>query len=99
MPGMDGIETLKWLRERNPDAQVVLLTGRVTVRKATEAMRLGALGLLAKPVNIEVLIEKNKMRLTEKRIEAKMAAILFRKSPSEVVCYACCRKKRKYPWC
>ena len=85
MPGMDGIEALKRLRELNPDSQVVLLTGRATVKKATEAMRLGALDLLEKPVDIEVLVEKiweattNKMRLTEQRIEDEMTDILRKK--------------------
>jgi DNA-binding NtrC family response regulator len=85
MPGMDGIETLKRLRELNPDSQVVLLTGRATVKKATEAMRLGALDLLEKPVDIEVLVGKieeaatNKMRLAERRIEEEMTDILRKK--------------------
>ena len=85
MPGMDGIDTLKRLRELNPDSQVVLLTGRATVKKATEAMRLGALDLLEKPVDIEVLVEKineaatNKMRLTEQRIDEQMTDILRKK--------------------
>ena len=85
MPGMDGIDTLKRLRELNPDSQVVLLTGRATVKTATEAMRLGALDLLEKPVDIGVLVEKieeaatNKMRLTEQRIEEEMTDILRKK--------------------
>ncbi len=58
MPGMDGIETLKGLRELNPDSQVVLVTGTATVGKATEAMRHGALDLLEKPVDIDVLVER-----------------------------------------
>ena len=85
MPGMDGIEALKRLRELNPDSQVILLTGQATVQKATQAMRLGALDLLEKPVDIDVLVEKieeaatNKMRLTERRIEDKITDILRKK--------------------
>jgi len=85
MPGMDGIETLKCLRKLNPDSQVILLTGQATVKKATEAMRLGALDLLEKPVDIKVLVEKieeaatNKMRLFEKRIGDEMTDILGKK--------------------
>jgi DNA-binding NtrC family response regulator len=82
MPGMDGIETLRRLRELNPDSQVVLLTGRATVQKATEAMRLGALDLLEKPVDIAVLQKKieeaatNKSRLTEQRMTENLTDIL-----------------------
>jgi FixJ family two-component response regulator len=48
-------------------------------------MRLGALDLLEKPVDIEVLVEKieaaatNKMRLEERRIEEEMSDILRKK--------------------
>jgi DNA-binding NtrC family response regulator len=85
MPGMDGIDTLKRLRELNPDSQVILLTGQATVKKATEVMRLGALDLLEKPADIELVVEKieeaatNKIRLTEKRIEEKISDILRKK--------------------
>ena len=85
MPGMDGIETLKRLLELNPDSQVILLTGRATVGKATAAMRLGALDLLEKPVDIEGLAAKieeasmNTRRLTEQRIAEEMTDILRQK--------------------
>ncbi|MFC1609419.1 response regulator [Myxococcota bacterium] len=85
MPGMDGIETLRRLRELNPDSQVILLTGHATVKKTTEAMRLGALDLLEKPVEIGTLVEKieeaatNKMRLTEQRLSDQMTDILRKK--------------------
>jgi len=85
MPGMDGIETLKRLRELNPDSQVVLLTGRATVKTATEAMRAGAMDLLEKPVDIEVLVRKieeastNKLRLSDERLQQKITDILRKK--------------------
>jgi DNA-binding NtrC family response regulator len=85
MPGMDGIETLKCLRELNPDSQVLLLTGQATVKAAAQAMRLGALDILEKPVPIDVLVERieeaarNKARLTEKRIDQDVNDILRKK--------------------
>jgi len=46
MPEMDGLETLKIIKEKNPDLQVILLTGHATVEKGIEEMKLGAMDLL-----------------------------------------------------
>ena len=58
MPGMDGIETLKQLLSDNRDLQVILLTGQATVQKSVDAMKRGAVDLLEKPVEIEILLKK-----------------------------------------
>jgi DNA-binding NtrC family response regulator len=58
MPGMDGIETLKMLRDNDPDIQVMLLTGQATIKAAVEASRLGAVDVLEKPTDIATLMEK-----------------------------------------
>lgn len=75
MPGMDGIETLKRLLAENPDSQVVLLTGRATVQKSVEALKIGAVEYLEKPADINQLTEivyqaqNKKADLFEKRLE------------------------------
>ncbi len=85
MPEMDGLETLKELKKRNPDIQVILLTGHATVQKGVEAMKLGAVDLLEKPADIQVLTEKikkahaKKMILVEKKAEEKIRHILAEK--------------------
>ena len=85
MPGMDGIQTLEGLLRINPDLQVILLTGRATLGQAVEAMKLGALDLLEKPVEIETLVEKieeaatKRSSLTEKRIDDKLSDIMRKK--------------------
>jgi len=58
MPGMDGIETLQVLRERLPDVQVILLTGHGTLQQSVEAMKLGAMDFLEKPVELDALLGK-----------------------------------------
>ena len=58
MPGMNGVETLRELRERDPDLQVMLLSGQSTIKTAVEAMRLGAVEVFEKPTDIDTLLEK-----------------------------------------
>ena len=50
MPGMDGMEVLKAIKQTWPDTEVVIITGYPNVESAKEAVRLGAYGYLAKPV-------------------------------------------------
>ena len=50
MPGMDGMDVLKTIKQTWPDTQVVVITGYPSIETAKEAVRLGAYGYLAKPV-------------------------------------------------
>lgn len=85
MPEMDGIETLKILKEKNPDLQVILLTGHATIKKSIEAMKLGALDLLEKPADINALTDKihtaqaKRMLIIEKKNEKIIKKILATK--------------------
>ncbi|MDA8140440.1 MAG: response regulator [Desulfobacteraceae bacterium] len=59
MPGgMDGIETLREIRKRQPQAEVILLTGHASVETSIEGMNLGAYDYLLKPVKLEDLLVK-----------------------------------------
>ena len=58
MPGLDGIETLRLLKEKRPDLQIIMLTGKATVKSGIEAMKLGAVDFLEKPVDLNLLLEK-----------------------------------------
>ena len=85
MPGMNGIETLNALLAINPDLQVILVTGEATLRQGVEAMKLGALDLLEKPVEIETLLQTiedaalKRSKLDDKRIADKVSDILRKK--------------------
>jgi EAL domain-containing protein (putative c-di-GMP-specific phosphodiesterase class I)/CheY-like chemotaxis protein len=50
MPGMDGIELLKRVRERDLDVPVVLMTGGPTLASAVKAVEYGAFRYLSKPM-------------------------------------------------
>lgn len=58
MPGMDGLETLKQIKENHPEAEIIMLSGQGSIKKSTEAMKLGAEDFLEKPVNIQELLQK-----------------------------------------
>ena len=55
LPGMDGLEVLREIRQRAPQAEVVMLTAHGSVKTAVEAMRAGAFDYLTKPVDLEEL--------------------------------------------
>jgi len=55
MPGMDGIEMLKCIREIDKSITVVMMTAYGDVDTAREAMRLGAFDYITKPFDIDVL--------------------------------------------
>lgn len=61
MPGMNGLETLKKLKEVRPDAEILMMTAYATVDTAVQAMKEGAFDYLVKPFDpdeVEMLIQK-----------------------------------------
>jgi DNA-binding NtrC family response regulator len=85
MPGVDGLEALKILKEKRPELQVILLTGHASVEKGIEAMKLGAMDFLEKPADLSQLTEKikkaqaKKMLIVEKQTEEKIKKLLEEK--------------------
>ncbi|PYT10648.1 MAG: DNA-binding response regulator [Acidobacteria bacterium] len=57
MPGMDGLDLLRRLKEGFPEIPVILLTAHGTVEAAVEAMKQGALDFLAKPFDKTRVLE------------------------------------------
>ncbi|MDJ0780614.1 MAG: sigma-54 dependent transcriptional regulator [Desulfosarcinaceae bacterium] len=55
MPGMDGLTLLREVRDRHPQVKAIMLTGHGGVESAVEAIRLGAVDYLEKPVEPESL--------------------------------------------
>jgi len=56
MEGMDGLETLKRVRELDAQAQVVMISGHGTIQTAVEATQLGAYDFLEKPLDTDRIL-------------------------------------------
>jgi DNA-binding response OmpR family regulator len=78
MPGMDGSELVRRIKSRNPEQDVVVLTGVVDVGTAVEAMKLGASDYLLKPfdrrtlaVTLESLLQRRRIKVERDRLLAE----------------------------
>ncbi len=69
MPGMDGLETLRRIRESNPRARVVMATAYASIELAVDAMKLGASDFVRKPMTPETLRNALAAALTKGRQE------------------------------
>lgn len=71
LPGMDGIQILKEIRQHQPKLPVIMLTGYGTLQSAVEALRLGANDYLLKPFDPEVLVARTRVILDEQAVERR----------------------------
>jgi len=55
MPGMDGIEVLKKIKDLNADTEVIIITGHGDIENAIEALKHGASDYINKPIRDEAL--------------------------------------------
>jgi CheY-like chemotaxis protein len=55
MPGMDGLEVLRQIKQRQPAARVIMSTAYASIELAVDAMKLGATDFVRKPMTPEIL--------------------------------------------
>src|SRR4026209_1918941 len=74
LPGIDGLITLQRLRERQIDAQVVMISGHGNIESAVRAIKMGAFDFIEKPLSLEktVLVVRNALRQRDLEAENRV---------------------------
>jgi two-component system, NtrC family, nitrogen regulation response regulator NtrX len=79
LTGIDGLETLKKLREQGNDSAVVMISGHGNIETAVNATKLGAFDFIEKPLSLEktIVTVRNAIRARElERVNAQLAESL-----------------------
>lgn len=58
LPDGDGIDLLKWIRERNTSVPLIMMTSYADIQTAVQAIKLGASDYISKPLNPDELLGK-----------------------------------------
>ena len=75
MPGIDGLSLLKMLKDRRPDAHVVIMTAHGTMQTAVQAMQKGAYDYLAKPFDLDEALLLAERALSARRLTQEVASL------------------------
>ncbi|MDP4607270.1 MAG: sigma-54 dependent transcriptional regulator [Flavobacteriaceae bacterium] len=82
MPKKDGLEVLQWVREHQPNVSVIMISGHGDLDTAVSCMRMGARDYIAKPPDLNRLLDALRNALTP--IETPMAEPARVLSPKKV---------------
>jgi len=69
LPGIDGLETLRRLRERFTNIRVIMISGHATIATAVTATKLGAYDFIEKPLSLEHTLLVARNALSHRRLE------------------------------
>jgi len=72
LPGADGLEVLRRIRERDAELPVVVISGHGTIETAVKAVRLGAQDFVEKPLSLEKTVLAVRNALQKRRLESQL---------------------------
>src|SRR5438132_14078208 len=75
LPGIDGIETLRRLREISPATRVIMISGHATIATAVTATKLGAYDFIEKPLSLDHTLLTARNALSYSRLEQAHAML------------------------
>jgi len=77
MPGMDGMEVLRRIKDDWPKIRVIIITAHGTIESAVEAMKLGAVDFIQKPFSPGEIRQLATLVLERERLDEKSAVDYF----------------------
>jgi two-component system nitrogen regulation response regulator NtrX len=69
LPGIDGLDTLRKVREKAPHTHVIMISGHATIATAVTATKLGAYDFIEKPLSLEHTLLTVRNALSHRRLE------------------------------
>jgi len=72
LPGQDGLEVLRRIRERDAELPVVVISGHGTIETAVKAVRLGAQDFVEKPLSLEKTVLAVRNALRQRQLETEL---------------------------
>ena len=82
MPGIDGIEVVRRIKEDDPDVELIVVTGHGDMHLAVKALQLDASDFITKPIDpeaLEIALKRAKERYMRKRELKEYTALLEEK--------------------
>lgn len=76
LPGIDGLETLRRLKDAHVDAQVIMISGHGTVETAVRATKLGAFDFVEKPLSLDKTLVVVRNALRQRSLERRNRSLL-----------------------
>jgi len=80
MPGLSGLDLLRWVKDMSPEIEMIILTAYGTVEGAVEAVKLGAYDYVSKPVDrrrlsllIEKALEKHRLHQENRKLRKRLS--------------------------
>ncbi len=87
MPRINGLEVLKFARENQPDAQILILTGYGDIKTAVDTIKMGAFDFITKPYNFEELVVSinNALKMHRLLVDNKVMKMQLGEGKYEIV--------------
>src|SRR4249920_2353898 len=85
MPGIDGFQLARHVREKYPDTDVILITAFGNIKQAVEAMKLGASDYITKPFQPEAIRLVSEKLIEKKRLQAEVRELRIRVQDAQSV--------------